>query len=249
MNTSPRREAVVEQSPRFEPLTIPLATPASGVESVSAVLGVPEWWPTGSRVAVIIAHGSASDMNDPVITGLQQQLTERKFLSLRFNFPFGEAGRRSGTDSLETMDKVFRAAISILGRDPTKAPAHLILGGKGTGAWVAARLATARLPIAGLFFLSYPLHPQDRKEKAQAESLYRITSPMLFMQGTRDRRCDVDTLRQTLQRVGASTTLHIFEHCDQNFKVPKRSGRNAEDVQTEIYSTLHTWLATIFGDA
>jgi predicted alpha/beta-hydrolase family hydrolase len=248
MNSFPRREALVEQSPRFEPLTIPLATPAGGLESVSAVLGIPEWWPTGSRVGVVIAHGSASDMDDPVIAGLQQHLTERKFLSLRFNFPFGETGRRSGTDSMETMDQVFRAAIAVLGRDPTKAPAHLILGGKGTGAWVAARLATARLPIGGLFFLSYPLHPQDRKEKPQAESLYRITSPMLFMQGTRDRRCDVDTLRQTLQRVGASTTLHVFEQSDQNFKVPKRSGKNAEDVQAEIYATLHTWLATVAGE-
>ena len=239
---------MVEQSPRFEQLTISLPAPASGVEDISAVLGIPEWWPTGSRVAVVIAHGSANDMDDPVITGLQNHLTARKFLSLRFNFPFGEAGRRSGTDSMETMDQVFRAAISILGRDPTKAPAHLILAGKGTGACVAAKLATTRLPIAGLFFLSYPLHPQDRKEKTQADSLYRITSPMLFMQGTRDRRCDVDTLRKTLHRVGASTTLHVVEQADQNFKVPKRSGRTAEDVQTEIYSTLQAWLATVLGE-
>jgi hypothetical protein len=212
------------------------------------VLGIPEWWPTGSRVAVVIAHGSASDMDDPVIATLHQQLTERKFLSLRFNFPFGELGKRSGTDSMETMEQALWSAIAILGRDPTKAPVHLILGGKGTGGRVAAKLATARLPIAGLFLMSYPLHPQDRKEEVQADSLYRITAPMLFMQGTRDRRCDVDTLRKTLRRVGASTTLHVCDRADQNFNVPKRSGRTPEDVRAEVYSTLNTWLSNVVGE-
>jgi hypothetical protein len=125
---------------------------------------------------------------------------------------------------------------------------HLILGGKGTGGRVAAKLATARLPIAGLFLMSYPLHPQDRKEEVQADSLYRITAPMLFMQGTRDRRCDVDTLRQTLRRVGASTTLHVCNQADQNFNVPKRSGRTPEDVRAEVYSTLNTWLGNVVGE-
>ena len=238
---------MVEQSPRFESLKIPLATPAHGLEEVSGVLGVPEWWPTGSRVAVVLAHGSASNMDDPVIATLHHQLTERKFLSLRFNFPFGELGKRSGTDSMETMEQALRSAIAILGRDPTKAPVHLILCGKGTGGRVAVKLATARLPIAGLFLMSYPLHPQDRKEEVQAESLYRITAPMLFVQGTRDRRCDVDTLRQTLRRVGASTTLHVCEQADHNFNVPKRAGRTPEDMRAEIYSTVNTWLGNVVG--
>ena len=64
-----------------------------------------------------------------------------------------------------------------------------------------------------------PLHPQGRKEAIAAENLYRITSPMLFLQGTRDRRCDLDTLRQTLGRVGAPTTLHVCEDADHNFKL------------------------------
>jgi hypothetical protein len=240
---------VVEQSPRFEELKIRLPEPTGGVEEISAVLGIPEWWPTGSRVAVVMAHGSASNMDDPVITDLHQRLTEQKFLSLRFNFPFGEAGRRSGTDSDDVMDRTFRAAMSVLGRDATQAPAHLILAGKGAGASVAARLATARLRIAGLFFLGYPLHPQDKKEKVQPESLFRITSPMLFVQGTRDRRCDVDTLRDTLRGVGASTRLHVCEEADQNFKVPKRSLRNEEEVRAEVFDVVHSWLGKVIGES
>jgi predicted alpha/beta-hydrolase family hydrolase len=252
--TDPKREIpenegeVVEPSPKFEEITIPLPEPLGGVEQISAVLGVPEWWPTGARVAVAFAHGSASDMDDPVIVELHRRLAENKCLSLRFNFPFGELGKRTGTDSLEVMDRAFRAALSVLGRDATQAPAHLILAGKGTGARVAAKLATARLPIGGLVFLGYPLHPQDRKEKIEADSLYRITAPMLFLQGTRDRRCDVDTLRKTLGRVGAPTTLQVFEDADKDFKIPKRSQRTDEEVRGELYNSLRGWLSRVVGE-
>ena len=240
---------MVEQSPRFEELKVRLPEPVGGVEEISAVLGIPEWWPTGSRVAIAIAHGSAGNMDDPVITELHQRLTEQKYLCLRFNFPFDEAGKRSGTDSVDVMDRTFRAALSVFGRDATQAPAHLILAGKGTGAAAAAKLATARLRISGLFFLGYPLHPQDRKEKVQAESLFRITSPMLFVQGTRDRRCDVDTLRGTLRGVGASTKLHVCEEADQNFRVPKRSLRNEEEIRNEVFGVVNDWLAKVIGES
>ena len=107
---------MVEQSPRFEELKVRLPEPVSGVDEISTVLGIPEWWPTGSRVAVALAHGSGSNMDDPLIAGLHQRLTEQRFLSLRFNFPFGEAGRKSGTDSIDAMDRSFRAALSVLHR-------------------------------------------------------------------------------------------------------------------------------------
>jgi predicted alpha/beta-hydrolase family hydrolase len=240
---------VVEQSPRFEALKLPLPEPIGGVEALSAVLGIPEWWPTGSRVAVAIAHGSAGNMDDPVVAELHQRLTERRFLTLRFNFPFGEAGKRSGTDSMDVLERSFRAALAVFGRDASQAPAHLILGGKGAGAAAAARLATARLRIAGLFFLGFPLHPQDRKEKVQAESLFRITAPMLFVQGTRDRRCDVETLRTTLRNVGASTRLHVCEEADHNFKVPRRSLRTEEDVRREVFDVVYDWINQVIGDS
>lgn len=240
---------MTEQSPRFEQLKIRLPEPLGGVDELSAVLGIPEWWPTGSRVAVAIAHGSANDMNDPVIAELHRRLTEHKYLSLRFNFPFGERGKRSGTDSPAVMERAFRSVLSVFGRDATKAPAHLILAGKGTGARVAAQLANQRIRVDGLFFLSFPLHSQDRKENVQADSLYRITPPMLFVQGTRDRRCDIDTLRATLRRVGAATKLHVSDEADQNFKIPKRSPRSPEDVQNEISTTVFNWLASTVGES
>ena len=239
---------MVEPSARFEDIKIPLGEVLNGVEEVSAVLGVPRWWPTGSRVSIVIAHGEGAngDLNDPIIQEVHRELTERRYLTLRFNFPFAEAGKRRA-DPMPVLRRVLRAAVSSLGRDPTAAPAHLFLGGKGLGAQVAADLASSRIRVDGLFLMAYPLHPSDKPEQLQPEQLFRIVSPSLFLQGDRDRTCDVESLRRTLQRVGAPTLLQVIREADRHFKVTKKSGRTPEEVRDEMVGALDDWIQEILG--
>lgn len=235
---------MVEPSARFEELKIALRESVHGLTEVSAVLGVPQWWPTGMRVGVVLAHGSSRDYSDPILEHLQRELTEQRCLTLRFNFPFGEAGKKR-PDSLAVLRHTYRSAIGTLARDPTAAPAHLFIGGKGLGGEVAAHLAGARVRVDGVFFLGYPLHPQGKPEKVKPELLYRIISPMLFLQGERDRRCDLDVLRHALTRVGAPTTLQVIAEADHHFKVLKKSGRTEDEVQTEVLTYLQAWIHKI----
>jgi predicted alpha/beta-hydrolase family hydrolase len=235
---------VVEPSARFEELRIPLPDPVHGVEAVSAVLGIPRWWPTGSRVAVVIAHGAATDQNDPVVESLHRLLTERRYLCLRFNFPFAEARRRR-PDDMVVLRRCLRAAIGLLARDPTAAPAHLVVAGKGLGAQAAADLSLDRVRADGLVLLGYPLHARGRPEEPQADQLYRAVSPMLFLTGSRDPQCDVDVLRQTLARVGAPTALHVVQEADNHFKVLKKSGRTPQEVQEELAGVVDAWIEKI----
>lgn len=236
---------MVEPAARYEEVQIPLEEPAHGLDSVSGMLGIPEWWPTGSRVGLVLAHGASRDATDPLLAELQRCLTERKYLSLRFNFPFGEAKKRR-PDPAAALERTYRAAIGVLGRDPTAAPAHLLVGGIGLGGIVAAQIATARLRVDGVYFLSYPLHKRDEpEENVQADPLFRIVAPMLFIQGTRDRQCDLEALRRTLTRVGAPTTLHVVQDADQRLHVPKRSERTQEQVLDEIVGTLDAWCTRV----
>jgi predicted alpha/beta-hydrolase family hydrolase len=110
---------------------------------------------------------------------------------------------------------------------------------------VAAQLATSRLRLDGLFFMGYPLHVQDRPDQTRAEHLYRIISPMLFVQGTRDRQCDLDALRRVLSRVGAPTSLHVAQEADQNFRIPKKSEGNDEDMRSEVLEIVTAWFGKI----
>jgi predicted alpha/beta-hydrolase family hydrolase len=238
---------VVEPSARFEEFKIRLPDPIHGLEEVSAVLGIPRWWPTGSRVSVLLAHDKGSDMNDPALAHVHRQLTERRYLTLRFNFPFAEA-KKTRPDSTTVLRRTLRAAVGALGRDPTAAPAHLFLGGKGMGGQVALDLASTRLRVDGLFMMSYPLHPQGKAEKVQADQLFRMVNPVIFLQGSRDRTCDLDVLRRTLTRVGAPSAVFVSQEADRNFSVPKKSGRTDEEARDEISAALDKWIQKILGD-
>jgi len=232
---------VVEQSAKFEEIQIPLVEPAHGREHVSAVLGIPEWWPTGSRVAVVMAHSATSDYQHPLLVSLQDQLTQERFLTLRFNFPFAEAGDTGNPDSIEVLEKTFRTAIATLGRDPTSAPAHIFVGGLGLGARVAAQIATTPLRIEGAFFLSFPLHPADAVDRVDAEQLYRITSPAIFIQGSLDPCCSIEALSRTVRRVGAPIEVRSIPVVDEDFAAVSPSLRSEEEIHNEVFEHLLRW--------
>jgi len=234
----------MEPTARFEQVRIPLREPIHGLEAVSGVLGVPEWWPTGARVGVVIAHGSQKE--DPLLEFLQQQLTERKFLTLRFQMPFVEAEKKR-PDPPPVLLNTFRSAVTLLQSDPTAAPAHLFIGGKNTGALAAAHAATARLRVDGLFLLGYPLHKQDDPSVVQAERLFRVVSPILFLTGARDRHCDLAALRKVTLRVGAPTEIRSLEEADHAFRV-RKSERDPEDLQREVLAILEHWIRKIVGE-
>jgi hypothetical protein len=234
----------VEPTARFEQVRIPLREPVHGLEAVSGVLGIPEWWPTGARVGVAIAHGSQKE--DPLLEFLQQQLTERKFLTLRFQLPYVEADKKR-QDPAPVLLNTFRSAVTLLQSDPTAAPAHLFIGGKNSGALAAAHAATARLRVDGLFLLGYPLHKQDDVSVVQADRLFRVVSPILFMTGARDRNCDLAALRKVTLRVGAPTEIRSIEEADHAFRV-RKSERDPEDLQREVLAILEHWIRKIVGE-
>ena len=143
---------VMEPAATFEEVQIPLPEPIHGRTHLSGVLGIPEWWPTGERIAVVIAHGGTSNYQDPMIAAQCNGLTERGYMTLRFNFPFAEAGKRASSDSPAVLERAYRAALNLLGRDTDALPARLLVGGVGIGGRVAAGLVSDRLQADGFTF-------------------------------------------------------------------------------------------------
>lgn len=232
---------MVEQSAQFKEFQIPLADAVGGAESVSAVMGIPEWWPTCQRVAVVLAHDAHCDLHHPLLEHLQQRLTIEKFLTLRFNFPFAETHQQADHDSGETLLRTFRTAIATLHRDPTSAPTHVFIGGHGLGARVAAQIATTQIRIEGTFLISYPLHPPGEPDKVSADQLYRITSPTLFIQGDRDRHCSLEALSRTVRRMGTTTEVRSVRDADEDFAVPGESLRSPDEIYDEVFGYLIKW--------
>ncbi len=232
---------MVEQSAQFKEFEIPLPESVGGIERVSAVMGIPEWWPTCQRIAMVLAHDAGADIHHPMLEHLQQRLTHEKFLTLRFNFPFAELSEHPTHDSGETLLRTFRAAIGALLHDPTSAPAHIFIGGHGLGAAVAAQIATTQIRIEGTFLLSFPLHPPGEPEKVSAEQLYRITSPTLFVQGSRDQHCDLSVLKQVVRRMGTTIEVRSVHEADEDFTVPGESLRSPDEIYDEVFDYLLKW--------
>jgi fermentation-respiration switch protein FrsA (DUF1100 family) len=66
---------------------------------------------------------------------------------------------------------------------------------------------------------------------------------MLFVQGTRDAFARFDLLESLIGRLGERATLHRIDEGDHSFRVPKRTGRTAADVEADVFQAVLRWLA------
>lgn len=224
---------------------VQLAVPGA---TVSANLGVPEWWPSGHRVAVVLAHDVGTDMSHPLLVALQESLLRHGFLTIRFNFPFAE-DKRKRPDPSALLARVYESAIVALHHYPEEAPARLVLAGFGLGARVAADVIAAGRKCDGLMCLSYPLHAAGKPSKQNADALYRIICPILFVQGSRDTHCRIDRLEQLRRRIGAPTALKLVEDGDHQLAPIKRSVRAPEEVTADVLDAVDAFLRRTTGSS
>jgi predicted alpha/beta-hydrolase family hydrolase len=197
-------------------------------------------------VGLALAHDAGTNMDDEFLVLLQTELTRRGYLTLRFNFPYAEQGKKR-PDPPALLERTYRAAVANLLRDPQAAPARVFLGGLGLGCRVASQVVAQGYVADGLLCLSYPLHPSGKPNQQRTEYLFRIICPMLFVQGSRDPYCRIDRLEQLLRRIGAPTNLHVVEDADHGLSLIKRSTRTPEAVWEEVLSTVDGFVQKSLG--
>jgi len=64
----------------------------------------------------VLAHGAGNDMDSPFVSYLHEAVAERGFLTLKFNFPYKELGRRA-PDPAWRLEATYRAVIARLRGD------------------------------------------------------------------------------------------------------------------------------------
>jgi predicted alpha/beta-hydrolase family hydrolase len=183
-------------------------------------------------------------MNTPFLSAVQEGLAARGYVSVKFNFPYAEAGRRA-PDRAPVLEDCYRHVVAAVRSDPGIAAGHLVIGGKSMGGRMASHLAAQGEAVAGLLFLGYPLHPPGKEAQLRVAHLPKINVPMLFFAGTRDPLCRLDLLQQTLKQLRAPAALHVIDGGDHSFAVPKRMQRDARGVWEEIVRISAEWLARL----
>jgi predicted alpha/beta-hydrolase family hydrolase len=218
-----------------------------GDQQLTGMLSVPT---RPSGVGLILGHGAGADMTAPLLVSVAEGLAARGRAVLRFNFAYKEMGRKA-PDPMPKLQRAYQAAIAAA-RDNGNLFARLVFGGKSMGGRVASLLAAEGQSSDGLVFLGYPLHTADPSKGLRDAHLPRIAAPMLFVQGTRDRLCDLGRLRPVLDRLETSkerrargdghATLYVVEGGDHSLDVPKSTGRTRADVHGEVVSVIDAWL-------
>jgi uncharacterized protein len=186
---------------------------------------------------VVLGHGAGAPMESPFMAHMAARLAERSRVC-RFNFNYMEQGRKS-PDRAAVLEETFSAVANEVRGD-----AGLVVGGKSMGGRIASQCVAEGLDADGLVFFGYPLHPPGRPDRMRDDHLVKIEVPMLFIEGTRDPFCPLDTLEKVMKDL-TSAELVVIEDGDHSYKVRKSSGRSTEQAWDEAAEAALNWIARL----
>ncbi len=116
-----------------------------------------------------------------------------------------------------------------------------ILIGKSMGGRIGCHLSLTE-KVDGLICLGYPLCAMGNRTKLRDEVLRALTTPILFVQGTRDSLCPLDLLERVRTEMKTPNFLHVVEGGDHSLRVPKRklqtNGETQEHIDRQILKAI-----------
>lgn len=178
----------------------------------------------------VLAHGAGAGMNSDFMVAAARGLAAQGLLVCRFNFPYAEQGRKS-PDRAPVLEATFRSVVEHM---EAYRPTIVVLGGKSMGGRIASQIVSDGVAADGLVFFGYPLHPPGRPERMRDEHLRSVKVPMLFIEGTRDPFCPLDTLDKVRGKLPATTEVAVIEDGDHSYRVRKSSGRSTDAAWAEV---------------
>lgn len=192
--------------------------------------------PKDSRALIVLAHGAGANMLHQHMQSITSALEHQGLATLRFNFPYMEAGGKR-TDSKPVCIETISGAVNLANEVASDLP--LFLGGHSFGGRMSSHAVDegdvsgqAFDRCRGLIYFSFPLHASKKPDIKRADHLHRIKMPMLFLSGTRDSLADRELLEDVTHKI-PNAELNWLETADHGFKILKRRRQSAEDVYQE----------------
>ncbi len=167
------------------------------------------------------------------------ELAARAVRVTRFNFAYVEA-RKKTPDRQPVLETTYAAVLEHVRRE--ERPQRLFLGGKSLGGRIASHVVAGGLAADGLVFLGYPLHPPGRPDRLRSAHLNEISVPMLFVEGTRDPFCPLETLEKVRADFTAPVEIAVIDGGDHSLRTRKSSGRSTEEAWGEAVEQVADWI-------
>jgi hypothetical protein len=147
-----------------------------------------------------------------------------------FDYDYMRAGRKR-PDPLSQLIAAHRAALEVARKKHQ--PDTTLLIGKSMGGRVGCHVSLEE-KVDGLICLGYPLCAMGDRAKLRDGVLRALTTPILFVQGTRDALCPLDLLECVRAEMKGANFLHVVEGGDHSLRVPKRQLEATGETQEDI---------------
>ena len=146
-----------------------------------------------------------------------------------FDYPYMVEGRKR-PDPLPKLIAAHCEAFT-LARQAHQGPAVLI--GKSMGSRVGCHVALEKR-VAAVVCLGYPLCAGGDPAKLRDKVLRELSTPVLFVQGSRDPLCPLDLLEKVRGEMRAANQLYIVEGGDHSLSVAKSRLKADGETQAEV---------------
>ncbi len=199
--------------------------------------------PGGARGAdeiLVLGHGAGGGPDTVDLRALADRLPAHGYLVLRFEQPWRLAGRGVAAAPRQ-LDLAWLDALTFLhsadaGAIRRRRGRPLVVGGRSAGARVACRTALA-VGASACLALAFPTHPPGRPDRSRLDELAGSGVPTLVIAGTRDAFGGPVSIPNGL----ANVTVVAIPGADHGFKVPRSTGRTAEDVGDLVVAGFLAW--------
>ena len=155
------------------------------------------------------------------------------------DYPYMREGKKR-PDPLPRLIEAHREALAGL-RAAHDGP--VVLAGKSMGSRVGCHVALAEKAAAVVCF-GYPLCGAGDRSKLRDQVLLDLATPILFVQGTRDKLCPLDLLEEVRGRMRASTALHVVAGGDHSLLVTKTGLKARAATQDDVDRAIAAAIAT-----
>ena len=182
-----------------------------------------------SQRLIVFAPGAGAPSSHPWMQNWKQRLSEIGVVET-FDYDYMRAGRRR-PDPLPQLIAAHRKALQAA-REKYQ-PDSTFLIGKSMGGRIGCHVSLED-KVDGLVCLGYPLCAMGDRTKLRDEVLRALTTPILFVQGTRDALCPLGILEQVRVEMKAPNFLHIVEGGDHSLRVPRRQLHGTSKTQEDI---------------
>ena len=197
-----------------------------------------------SQRLILFAPGAGAPSSHPCMQNWKRRLSEIGKVE-SFDYDYMRTGRRR-PDPLPQLIAAHRAALEAA-REKHQ-PDSIFLIGKSMGGRVGCHLSLEQ-KVDGLVCLGYPLCAMGDRTKLRDEVLRKLTTRILFVQGTHDALCPLDLLERVRAEMKASNFLHVVDGGDHSLRVPKRQlqamGETQEDLDQRIFEAIAHFIATL----